>query len=139
MIGFISAWRLKKIYEKTYSGMMGFSPDEEDPIASGDDEFWGAEHKSEGGGHSPFLEDLVGFDDEGIPIAVPVGLPTLPVPSPLRRSPRRFFQSSTNATGEVDAQPPAAHGAPPRRNNSTKGRTPLTMHNDVIHNAIMHG
>ncbi len=79
---------------------MGFSSDEEDPIASGDDEFGGAGHKLEGGGCSPFLENLAEFYDEGIPIAVPVGLPTLPVPSPLHRSPHRFFQSSTNATGE---------------------------------------
>ncbi len=95
---------------------MGFSSDEEDPsIASGDDE-WGGGLESEGGGHSPFLEDSVEFDDKGNPVAVPVGgdgvdLPTLPMPcSPLRRSPRRFPQSSTNATGEVDEQPPAASG-----------------------------
>ena len=60
-----------------------------------------------GGGRSPFLEDSAEFDDEGNPIAVPVGgdvvdLPTLPVPSPLHHSPRRFPQSLTNATSKVN-------------------------------------
>ncbi len=92
-------------------------------------------------GRDPFLDDLAEFDDKGNPIAVPVDgdvvdLPTpLLVPSPLHHSPRRFPQSLTNTTSmvvqqvelqlqevrrEVDAQPPAARGAPPRRNNSMK-------------------
>jgi hypothetical protein len=85
---------------------MGLSSDEEDPIVSGDDKFGGG-LELDCCGHSPFLEDLVEFDDEDNPIAVPVGgdavdLPTLPVPSLLCCSPCRFPQSSTNATSKVD-------------------------------------
>ena len=94
---------------------MGFSSDEEDPIASGDDEFGGAGHQLEGGGGSLLLDNSVeSDDDENIPVAVPVGPPALPVPSPLCRSPRRVIQSSSEASGDVDVQPPAAarSGAP---------------------------
>jgi hypothetical protein len=40
----------KKIMKKTHSGMIGFSSDEEDPIASGDDELGRAGHEAEDGG-----------------------------------------------------------------------------------------
>jgi hypothetical protein len=41
---------IEKNMKKTHSGMMGFCSDEEDPIASGDDELGRAGHESEGGG-----------------------------------------------------------------------------------------
>ena len=50
--------------KKTHSGMMGFSSDEEDPIASGDDEFGRAGHESEGGWGSVLLDESAEVDDD---------------------------------------------------------------------------
>jgi hypothetical protein len=92
------------------------------------------------GGGSLLLDDSAEFDDdENIPVAVPVGPPALPVPSPLRHSPRRVIQSSSDASGEVNVQPPPAarSGAPPSSvANSTEDRTPPSVNDDVIHSAM---
>ncbi len=150
MIGFIGAWQLKKIMKKTHSGMIGFSSDEDDPIALGDDEFGGELELEGGGGHNPFLEVSAEFDDGSNPIAVPVGgdvvdPPTLPMPSPLRCSPHHHPQSQslTNAAGEVVQQvvqqvvtmevdkhdpQPAARA---RSTNDKDGRTPPPLPNNV--------
>ena len=119
---------------------MGFSSDEEDRIALGDDEFRRTGHESEGGGGNLLLDNSAEFDDdENIPVAVPVGPPALPVPSPLRHSPCRVIQSSSDASREVNVQPPPAarSGAPPSSiANSTEDRTPPSMNDDVIHSAM---
>jgi hypothetical protein len=140
MIRFIGAWRLKKNMKKTRLGMMGFSSNEEDPIALGDDKLGRAGHKSEGGEGSLLLDDLAKFDDdENIPAVVPVGPPAHLVPSPLRRSSCRVIQSSSDASGKVNVQPPPAarSGAPPLSiANSTVDLTPPSVNDDVIHSAM---
>jgi len=133
----------KKIMKKTHSGMMGFSSDDEDPIASGDDEF---------GRVAVLLNDSVESGDEeddSIPVAVPVDPPPVPMPSPLRRSPRRAAilhssSSSDAATGDINTQPPPAAriGASPsssmkNKNSSGDDRTPPpSLNDDVIHSAM---
>ncbi len=72
----------KKFMKKTHSGMMGFSSDEEDPIASGNDKFGRAGHESEGGWGSVLLDESAEVDDDdNVPVAVAVDPPALPVPS----------------------------------------------------------
>jgi hypothetical protein len=126
--------------KKTHSGMMGFSSDEEDPIASGDDEFGRAGHESEGGWGSVLLHESAEVDDDdNVPVAVAVDPPALPVPSPLRRSPRRVNQSSFDASGDVNVQPPPAarSGAPPSSiSASTEDGTPPSVNDGVTHSAM---
>ena len=126
--------------KKTHSGMMGFSSYEEDPIASGDDEFGKAGHESEGGWGSVLLDESAEVDDDdNIPVAVAVDPPALSVPSPLRRSPRRVNQSSSDAGGDVNVQPPPAarSGAPPSSiSASTEDRTSPSVNDGVTHSTM---
>jgi hypothetical protein len=120
--------------------MMGFSSDEEDPIASGDDEFGRAGHESEGGWGGVLLHESAEVDDaDNVPVAVAVDPPALPVPSLLRRSPRRVNQSSSDASGDVNVQPPPAarSGAPPSSiSASTEDGTPPSVNDGVTHSAM---
>ncbi len=78
-------------------------------------------------------------DDDNVPVAVAVDPPALPVPSPLRRSPRRVNQSSSDASGDVNVQPPpaASSGAPPTSiSASTEDRTPPSVNDGVTHSAM---
>ena len=78
-------------------------------------------------------------DDENIPVAVPVGPPALPVPSPLRRSLRRVNQSSSDASGDVNVQPPPAaqSGALPSSiSASIEDRMPPSVNDVVTHSAV---
>ena len=125
----------KKNYEK-----MGFSSDEEDPIASGDDEFGREGQESEGGWGSVLLDESAEVDDDdNVPVAVAVDPPALPVPSPLRHSPRRVNQSSSDAIRDVNVQPPPAarSGALPSSiSASIEDRMPPSVNDGVTHSTM---
>jgi hypothetical protein len=87
----------KKIMKKTHSGILGLSSDSNATPSANEDSPGGEE--SEGGGimgNDLFREDLA--DDV---------TSTVPAPSPLRRSPRRFPPPSpTDGASEVPVQQP---------------------------------
>ena len=118
----------KKIMTKTHSGILGLSSDS-DALPSENKDSGGEE--SEGGGimgDDLFREDLENVDD---------ATTAVPVPSPLRRSPRQFPPPCPTDAGEVPVQlvdvdevpPPlpatAAAARPPPTNQNNESVTPL--------------
>ena len=116
--------------KKTHSGILGLSSDS-DALPSENEDSGGEE--SEGGGimgDDLFREDLENLDDT---------TSAVPVPSPLRRSPRRVNQSSSDASGDVNVQPPPAarSGATPSSISAiTEERTPPSVNDGVTHSAM---